>query len=195
MGFKVVLNDSLPFDAEFISYDYSNFIELYDGVQYIFAVVPINAEVDWYNKRVRAFSDGNLSGYITVLFATNHSDMDKHLGYREYLSEKNLISCYGRGERKIVCIFSIGKLATVGDYVIRKKKFINNYCCDWALEEHLNNSVSTVEQSSNSYIGVPQLNFFEQVTISTNEALGVTNSYTVSARTDEDGVEIFAGYN
>lgn len=189
MGFRVILNDAFPLDTEFFSWDYSD----YDGFQYVFAIVPINAEVDWYNNRVRVFSEGNWNRHITMLFATNHNDWDKRYGYREYLSEKDLVTCFGHGERKIVCVLSTGELATVGDYVIRKfdsvKNGFDNY---WTFEEHLNNSVSVVEQP---YIGVPQLNPFEQVTISTIESAGIMNSYTISTRTDEDGVEIFAGYN
>lgn len=120
---RVSYNDYLELTTEFTSYNYEPLIECVEPT-YIVAIVPVNAEVDLYNYRVRVFSEGikKCHGDANIILLKDGRSNISWNGDRNFGHIEDVVKFYGHGSRKGVCIYSRGNNLAVGDEYVYKWK-------------------------------------------------------------------------
>ncbi len=120
---RVSYNDYLELTTEFTSYNYEQLIECVEPT-YIIAIVPINAEVDLYNYRVRVFSEGikKCHGDANIILLKDGRSNISWNGDRNFSHMEDVVKFYGHGSRKGVCIYSKGRSLAVGDEYVYEWK-------------------------------------------------------------------------
>lgn len=113
---RVSYNDYLELATEFTSYNYEPLIECVEPT-YIVAIVPVNAEVDLYNYRVRVFSEGirKCHGDANIVLLKDGKGNISWNGDHDFRHIEDVVKFYGHGSRKGVCIYSEGKSLAIGD--------------------------------------------------------------------------------
>lgn len=113
---RISYNDYLELTTEFTSYNYEPLIECVEPT-YIVAIVPVNAEVDLYNYRVRVFSEGirKCHGDANIILLKDGKGNISWNGDHDFRHIEDVVKFYGHGSRKGVCIYSEGKSLAVGD--------------------------------------------------------------------------------
>ncbi len=120
---RVSYNDYLELTTEFTSYNYEPLIECVEPT-YIIAIVPVNAEVDFYNYRVRVFSEGirKCHGDANIILLKDGRSNISWNGDCNFSHMEDVVKFYGHGSRKGVCIYSKGNSLAVGDEYVYEWK-------------------------------------------------------------------------
>lgn len=125
---RVSYNDYLELTTEFTSYNYEPLIECVEPT-YIVAIVPVNAEVDLYNYRVRVFSEGirKCHGDANIILLKDGKSNISWNGDHDFGHIDDVVRFYGHGNRKGVCIYSKGNSLAVGDEFVYDYDLTNTW--------------------------------------------------------------------
>ena len=123
---RISYNDYLELTTEFTSCNYNLLINCVEPT-YIVAIVPVNAEVDIYNCRIRVFSEGirKQHGDANIVLLKDGEGNIRWNGGHDFSCMDDVVKFYGHGSRKGVCIYSEGNNLAVGD------EFVYNMIDEW----------------------------------------------------------------